>query len=154
MRTVSARENAATTRSHGRPHRLDVVEGTRHGARGGALPRGNMFSDSERSCVTHCFHAVLHVSPDIPLSDSLTCMDPAPQNLSDSEGLIEGELFWRDRYEWLCQSGYELRTRYRPDWVPSWRGTNKFFLSCEDGISLLVRLIYFTYVIAHVMLGH
>ncbi|EIN06250.1 hypothetical protein PUNSTDRAFT_127605 [Punctularia strigosozonata HHB-11173 SS5] len=36
--------------------------------------------------------------------------------------LYSGELFWRDKYEWLLDSGYRLRDRYKPDWVPSWRG--------------------------------
>ncbi|KAI0709590.1 hypothetical protein C8T65DRAFT_197773 [Cerioporus squamosus] len=65
-------------------------------------------------------------------------MDSSPYNPSERGRLIEGEIFWRDRYDWLRQSGYELRARYRPDWVPSWKGTNKLTLLCEDGISLLV----------------
>ena len=37
-----------------------------------------------------------------------------------SEHLLPSELFWRDQFDWLLQSGYELRPRYRPNWVPSW----------------------------------
>ncbi|KAJ7028519.1 hypothetical protein C8F04DRAFT_1118960 [Mycena alexandri] len=47
--------------------------------------------------------------------------------------LLEGEVFWRDRQVWLQGCGYMLRPRYRPGWIPSWRGTNKFSWQCEDG---------------------
>ncbi|KAI0744013.1 kinase-like domain-containing protein [Daedaleopsis nitida] len=48
--------------------------------------------------------------------------------------LSESEIFWRDRYEWLQRCGYLLRPRYSPNWVPSWQGTNRSRLQCEDGI--------------------
>ncbi|TEB15506.1 hypothetical protein FA13DRAFT_1747516 [Coprinellus micaceus] len=35
--------------------------------------------------------------------------------------LGKGEQYWRDRYQWLLERGYRLRTRYHPDWVPSWQ---------------------------------
>ena len=62
----------------------------------------------------------------------------APYDPSTRGLLNEDEIVWRDRYDWLLASGYKLRTRYRPDWVPSWKGTTKFTLSCEDGVDLLV----------------
>ncbi|KDR71783.1 hypothetical protein GALMADRAFT_74620 [Galerina marginata CBS 339.88] len=46
------------------------------------------------------------------------------------------EIFWRDHYLWLKERGYQLRPRYSPDWVPSWHGTKKYFMDCEDGRSL------------------
>ncbi len=58
------------------------------------------------------------------------------------QGLLsKREIFWRDRYDWLQQSGYSLRPRYAPDWVPSWKGTNKSLLLIEDGITPLVRIL-------------
>ncbi|KAI0744029.1 hypothetical protein C8Q80DRAFT_1107223 [Daedaleopsis nitida] len=53
-------------------------------------------------------------------------------------GLHEGEIFWRDRYDWLEQRGYTLRVRYKPDWVPSWKGTKKMNLEVEDGLGQMV----------------
>jgi len=43
------------------------------------------------------------------------------------------ERWWVERQEALERTGYLLRRRYRPDWKPSWSGTNKFYLDCEDG---------------------
>lgn len=65
----------------------------------------------------------------------------------DDEGeLTTGELFWRDRYEWLSEQGYMLRPRYNPDWVPSWIGTTKLRFRCEDGKGALVCCaVYFFY---------
>ena len=47
--------------------------------------------------------------------------------------LSEPELWWSQHYQWLKDSGYLLRPRYAPDWTPSWRGTKKSWLLCEDG---------------------
>ncbi|KAI9067306.1 hypothetical protein FKP32DRAFT_1588665 [Trametes sanguinea] len=49
------------------------------------------------------------------------------------EILADDELWWRDHQLWLKQCGYMLRPRFRPDWTPSWTGTNRNPLSCEDG---------------------
>lgn len=49
--------------------------------------------------------------------------------------LAEFEIWWRDRYNFLEEKGYKLRSRYSPDWVPSWTNTNKVDINCEDGIS-------------------
>ena len=46
--------------------------------------------------------------------------------------LLEGEHYWRDRFLWLKEHGYTLRPRYSPDWKPSWVGTNKNRMDCED----------------------
>ena len=43
------------------------------------------------------------------------------------------EIFWRDHQPWLQENGYMLRPRLRPGWVPSWKGTRKFWWYCEDG---------------------
>ncbi|KAF9818792.1 hypothetical protein IEO21_02572 [Rhodonia placenta] len=46
------------------------------------------------------------------------------------------ELRWQERQPFLQSKGYALRPRYRPGWVPSWRGTGKYPSFCEDGILL------------------
>lgn len=50
--------------------------------------------------------------------------------------LMEEEVVWRDRQEWLEGLGYRLRPRYRKDWVPSW-GDN-FDGGAEDSVSVMV----------------
>ena len=53
--------------------------------------------------------------------------------------LRDGELFWRDHYDWLKAAGYRLRPRFRPGWIPSWkRDPRKFPPACEDAWSLAV----------------
>ncbi|KAJ7282658.1 hypothetical protein C8J57DRAFT_1295999 [Mycena rebaudengoi] len=59
---------------------------------------------------------------------------PRPQ-LDDS--LTPGEQFWYNHHDWLQVKGYTLRTRFQEGWVPSWKGTNKFSLSLEDGVSYI-----------------
>ncbi|KAI0358597.1 hypothetical protein OH77DRAFT_1421003 [Trametes cingulata] len=63
----------------------------------------------------------------------ISSQDPSKQK--DVFGLTPAEQYWRDHYDWLLQSGYELRPRYRPDWVPSWQGTARPAYWCEDGRS-------------------
>ena len=46
--------------------------------------------------------------------------------------LLEVEHYWRDRSLWLKERGYTLRPRYSPDWKPSWVGSNKRRIDCED----------------------
>jgi hypothetical protein len=36
--------------------------------------------------------------------------------------LDQSETFWKDHQPWLEESGYRLRPRYRPSWVPEWKG--------------------------------
>jgi hypothetical protein len=48
--------------------------------------------------------------------------------------LYSDELYWRDRYVSFKARGYLLRPRYNPEWVASWKGTNKNWLECEDGL--------------------
>ncbi|KIM38851.1 hypothetical protein M413DRAFT_419793 [Hebeloma cylindrosporum] len=60
-----------------------------------------------------------------------------PQNLSPGKGgLDECESYWRDKYQWLRDRGYQLRPRYSPDWIPSWVGTTKNHRICEDGVPM------------------
>ncbi|KII90244.1 hypothetical protein PLICRDRAFT_138811 [Plicaturopsis crispa FD-325 SS-3] len=53
--------------------------------------------------------------------------------------LTGSELWWRDHYAWLKERGYLLRSRYSPDWVPSWKGTSKRFWECEDSKGPLIK---------------
>jgi len=48
-------------------------------------------------------------------------------------GLVGTEIFWRDHAKWLEESGYKLRTRYQPSWVPPWADTKKYSGDFEDG---------------------
>lgn len=59
--------------------------------------------------------------------------------------LTSAEERWRDRQQFLQSVGYMLRPRYRPEWVPSWRGTGGLIqpTSAEDGISLPVCTVIF-----------
>lgn len=53
--------------------------------------------------------------------------------LTNNDGeLSEFELWWSQHYHWLKDSGYLLRPRYAPDWTPSWQGTKKSWVLCED----------------------
>ena len=52
------------------------------------------------------------------------------------------EVWWAARQEALEVAGYMLRSRYRPGWIPSWRGTDKFFLDVEDGQVLRVSAFF------------
>ena len=52
--------------------------------------------------------------------------------------LLPGEIFWKERYFFLEGRGYTLRPRYHPDWKPSWIGTDRHPMFCEDSIVLVV----------------
>ncbi|KAF9258834.1 hypothetical protein L218DRAFT_1080200 [Marasmius fiardii PR-910] len=40
-------------------------------------------------------------------------------------GLTTSEIFWRDHQQWLEERGYMLRSRWHPNWVPSWLSSKK-----------------------------
>ncbi|KAI0265922.1 kinase-like domain-containing protein [Gloeopeniophorella convolvens] len=54
--------------------------------------------------------------------------------------LVKSELWWRDRYEDILAQGYKLRTRYHPQWEPSWLRTRKGFYMVEDGQPTIVTM--------------
>jgi hypothetical protein len=56
--------------------------------------------------------------------------------------LRRSELFWRDHSVWLREQGYILRPRFQVDWVPSWRGKDKLWWECEDGLILRVSALF------------
>ncbi|KZT13120.1 uncharacterized protein LAESUDRAFT_690312 [Laetiporus sulphureus 93-53] len=65
------------------------------------------------------------------------------ERLRDADRLYSSlrswEKGWVDRQPFLESRGYMLRPRYRPGWVPSWRGTDEYPWLFEDSISLPVR---------------
>ncbi|KAH9983844.1 kinase-like domain-containing protein [Russula vinacea] len=47
--------------------------------------------------------------------------------------LFDSELWWRDQYQTIEGQGYILRSRYHPNWRPSWKRSGKDFFTAEDG---------------------
>ena len=68
--------------------------------------------------------------------------ESAARHAKDTENglykLLPGEVYWKDRYFFLDGCGYALRPRYHPDWKPSWIGTNRDPMFCEDSATLIV----------------
>jgi hypothetical protein len=57
--------------------------------------------------------------------------------------LVMTEQWWRERYNVIAERGYGLRSRYHPQWVPSWSKTGKDFYTAEDGQATIVRVVAF-----------
>ncbi|KIJ07481.1 hypothetical protein PAXINDRAFT_173467 [Paxillus involutus ATCC 200175] len=55
--------------------------------------------------------------------------------------LGEGEEWWRDLYQWLYDAGYQLRSRYHPEWVASWKTRSLNWMDCEDSVVRLTHLM-------------
>jgi hypothetical protein len=99
--------------------------------------------------VSHCERRGWYASYLVDVFNLAAAFSPAVCSMrtpKTTQEIIDGNLttrekFWRDQQPWLKEAGYMLRARYQPDWVPSWVGTNKFSLSCEDGISPAVRAL-------------
>lgn len=53
--------------------------------------------------------------------------------------LLSYEVFWRERFDFLKDRGYILRPRFKPEWTPSWIGTNRHPNFCEDSIRSMVQ---------------
>lgn len=45
-----------------------------------------------------------------------------------AEQLYPYEVYWPNRYVWLKDNGYQLRSRYNPEWVPSSTDTDKSWI--------------------------
>ncbi|KAF8508731.1 hypothetical protein BU17DRAFT_77924 [Hysterangium stoloniferum] len=58
--------------------------------------------------------------------------------------LNAGEVYWRDRQEWLAECGYLLRGRYNRNWRPSWERRGKHPRFFEDGWPTPITRAYFT----------
>lgn len=55
--------------------------------------------------------------------------------------LTSAEEQWRDRNQILEDHGYQLRSRLRPGWIPSWQGTDTNPLYCEDSLARCVSVL-------------
>ncbi|KAJ7785303.1 kinase-like domain-containing protein [Mycena maculata] len=55
--------------------------------------------------------------------------------------LYSNEEFWVDSQPFLLTQGYQLRPRYRPDWVPSWTVKKNFYHEYEDRLSIHMRRV-------------
>jgi len=55
--------------------------------------------------------------------------------------LLPAEIWWRERSELLEEHGYQLRPRLRPGWEPSWLGTERNPMYCEDSLNLSRRKV-------------
>ncbi|KAG2014288.1 other/AgaK1 protein kinase [Coprinopsis cinerea AmutBmut pab1-1] len=66
---------------------------------------------------------------------------PAPEPEPDYSYLLrDGELYWRDHYDWFLEKGYRLRPRYKPNWIPSWiEKPDKFQGESEDSLAFIHR---------------
>ncbi|KAI5118855.1 hypothetical protein M0805_008131 [Coniferiporia weirii] len=51
------------------------------------------------------------------------------------------EIWWRDRSVFLESKGYQLRPRFRHGWKPSWHGTGRNPLDCEDSYNHKIRRV-------------
>lgn len=65
---------------------------------------------------------------------------PGPKHAARDDSvfvkLTSMERFWRDRQEFFVSRGYTLRSRYRPDWIPSWRRHPTLrLIDAEDHVS-------------------
>lgn len=76
-------------------------------------------------------------------SDREARMAVLMSSISDSRAtLFPNEEFWRGRQKFLEARGYILRTRYHPDWVPSWRTMDIDPHRCDDFYPLFVSPIF------------
>ncbi|KAF5388386.1 hypothetical protein D9615_000861 [Tricholomella constricta] len=55
--------------------------------------------------------------------------------------LTEHEETWRDRYSFLLSKGYQLRSRYEPDWSPSWLTMDIDPAYCDDAKETVLPMI-------------
>ncbi|EMD36447.1 hypothetical protein CERSUDRAFT_115467 [Gelatoporia subvermispora B] len=71
------------------------------------------------------------------MSEQDAILDRVAELAPPPEVLLSREVWWRDHQSWLKEHGYLLRPRYAPDWVPSWKGTDKYPMDCEDNVASL-----------------
>ncbi|KAG5642678.1 hypothetical protein DXG03_002336 [Asterophora parasitica] len=55
--------------------------------------------------------------------------------------LSEHEAAWRDRYSFLLSKGYRLRSRYEPNWSPSWLKIDIDPAYCDDSIDTVLPMV-------------
>ncbi|KAJ7902308.1 kinase-like domain-containing protein [Mycena leptocephala] len=82
--------------------------------------------------------AATDAAPDVPTAESRANSPEsdfyADQHLLKDGRLMSFEVFWRDHYSWLKETGYVLRPRYSPDWSAPWKDTNKSPMNFEDSV--------------------
>jgi hypothetical protein len=61
------------------------------------------------------------------------------------DDLFKSEQWWRDRYNDIYDRGYQLRPRYHPNWVPSWKALRRDFYDVEDGQPTIVSVLSLYY---------
>ena len=83
------------------------------------------------------------------LHDESAIQRAAQTTLSGVYDLDPSEVQWRERQPTLETRGYALRKRYRPEWTPSWIGTNLKPLFCEDSVILAVSTRFPDLAISH-----
>ena len=99
--------------------------------------KGIAHGDLEHAFRLYFQRSPRHATIPLPLSmEALRAKYGLPAVPPPPGELMEEEVVWRDRQEWLEGLGYRLRPRYRKDWVPSW-GDN-FDGGAEDSVSLMV----------------
>ncbi|KAG8791258.1 hypothetical protein FRC12_009739 [Ceratobasidium sp. 428] len=64
-------------------------------------------------------------------SDFVSSLSLKPEERSEAENR------WVALQPYLLSKGYQLRPRYRPDWVPSWKATGTNPRNCEDSTNSL-----------------
>lgn len=64
--------------------------------------------------------------------------NPPPREIGD---LFSSEVWWRNRYRDIQARGYKLRSRYHPNWQPSWKVSGKDFFTAEDGLPIIVGIL-------------
>lgn len=87
--------------------------------------------------ITRVCICVLHDVYDLTLMQNLG--QRIPGNSADTLSLQESK--WRDNYHYFLDHGFELCPRYRPGWIPSWIGTGRHELRCEDGFPAIFPLV-------------
>ncbi|KAJ7162164.1 hypothetical protein C8R46DRAFT_904157 [Mycena filopes] len=76
--------------------------------------------------------------PAVPCRPNPRLTMSPPDSLSDRlpGDLLPSERFFRDHQVWLEERGYMLRSRYKPDWVPSWLAKGDFYIDAFDGYAV------------------
>ncbi|KAF5337143.1 hypothetical protein D9611_003047 [Ephemerocybe angulata] len=76
------------------------------------------------------------------MSDENRPAEAQGQGKREPYTLAKHEIYWKDRYHWLLEKGYQLRPRYHPDWVPAWKNNTKLTPgSTENGKTLPAKVV-------------
>lgn len=96
------------------------------------LRRPNSSTYSQYHPIEHSMHHESeNLAPPGPSADNSKPVELETQYYRHR--LSKPEIFWRDQSLWLNENGYQLRPRYHPEWVPSWREDKERNWISEDG---------------------